>query len=177
MLTERLSRSTSIPGGNSLRHRRWTGCRPQQRSHRSAAGTCVEPIGKGLWQGRRTGQEQNQLDAVPEQRGVSYEVFEFSPDIHPRSVWREALDFPVHEVYKTLVVMPPASKKPVLVVVQGDLELNLKRVGTALGQKGYRMATQREAEGLTGAAGGRNLRAGADEQAVACLSGRHTPRA
>jgi len=85
-----------------------------------------------------------------EQREIPYETFEFSPDIHSAVGVAEALGFPVHEVYKTLVVMPPASKKPVLVVVQGDLELNLKRVGTALGQKGYRMATQKEAESLTG---------------------------
>ena len=85
-----------------------------------------------------------------EQHEVPYETFEFSPDIHSAVGVAEALNFPVREVYKTLVVMPPGSKRPILVVVQGDLELNLKRVGIALGQKGYRMATQKEAESLTG---------------------------
>ncbi len=87
---------------------------------------------------------------VLEQRRVPYEVYEFSPDIHSAVGVAEAIGIPVQEVYKTLVVMPPMSKKPILVVVQGDLEVSLKRVSAALGQKGFRMATQKEAEQLTG---------------------------
>ena len=85
-----------------------------------------------------------------EQRKVSYEVHEFPPDVHSAVGVAETLGFPVHEVYKTLVVMPPGGVKPILVVVQGDLEVSLKRVGTSLGQKGFRMATHQEAERLTG---------------------------
>ena len=55
-----------------------------------------------------------------EQHEVPYETFEFSPDIHSAVGVAEALNFPVREVYKTLVVMPPGSKRPILVVVQGD---------------------------------------------------------
>ena len=85
-----------------------------------------------------------------EQRKVPYEVHEFPPDIHSAVGVAETLGFPVREVYKTLVVMPPGRMKPILVVVQGDLEVDLKRVGMALGQKGFRMATHQEAERLTG---------------------------
>ena len=84
------------------------------------------------------------------QSKVSYEVHEFPPDVHSAVGVAETLGFPVHEVYKTLVVMPPGRMKPILVVVQGDLEVSLKRVGMALGQKGFRMATHQEAERLTG---------------------------
>jgi Cys-tRNA(Pro)/Cys-tRNA(Cys) deacylase len=85
-----------------------------------------------------------------EQREVPYEVHEFPPDVHSAVGVAETLGFPVHEVYKTLVVVPPKGVKPILVVVQGDLEVDLKKVGMELGQKGFRMATHREAERLTG---------------------------
>ena len=87
---------------------------------------------------------------VLEQRKVSYEVYEFPPDVHSAVGVAETLDFPVREVYKTLVVMPPGKVRPILVVVQGDREVSLKRLGVALGQKGFRMATHQEAESLTG---------------------------
>lgn len=85
-----------------------------------------------------------------EQRGVPYEVHEFPPNVHSAVGVAETLGFPVHEVYKTLVVVPPEGAKPILVVVQGDLEVDLKKVGAELGHKGYRMAAHREAERLTG---------------------------
>mgnify|MGYP000493729339 CR=1 FL=1 len=87
---------------------------------------------------------------VLDQRHIPYQVYEFSPDIHSAVGVAEAVGLPVREVYKTLVIMPPSGKKPVLVVVQGDLEVSLKRVGAALGEKGFRMATHKEAEQLTG---------------------------
>jgi len=87
---------------------------------------------------------------VLDQRHIPYQVYEFSPDIHSAIGVAEAVGLPVHEVYKTLVVMPPSGKKPILVVVQGDLEIDLKRVGAALGEKGFRMATHKEAEQLSG---------------------------
>jgi Cys-tRNA(Pro)/Cys-tRNA(Cys) deacylase len=85
-----------------------------------------------------------------EQRKVPCAVYEFDPDIHSAVGVAEALGFPPHEVYKTLVVMPPDGKKPILAVVQGDLEVNLKQIGMALGQKGFRRAAHKEAEQLTG---------------------------
>jgi len=83
-------------------------------------------------------------------RKVAYQVHEFSPDIHSADGVAEALGFPPGEVYKTLVVMPPQGNRPLLVVVPGDRELDLKLLGKSLGQKGFRMATQKEAESQTG---------------------------
>jgi Cys-tRNA(Pro)/Cys-tRNA(Cys) deacylase len=55
---------------------------------------------------------------------------------------------PAHEVYKTLVVLPPHSQ-PLLVIIPGPCTLDLKRLAQALGAKKLRTATQREAEELT----------------------------
>ncbi len=55
-------------------------------------------------------------------------------------------------VYKTLVVLrEPAQKgKPMLVMVAADRDLDLKALAKSVGEKKLRMATQREAESLTG---------------------------
>ena len=86
---------------------------------------------------------------VLEQRRINYEAYEFSPDIHSADGVAEVLGLSPSEVYKTLVVIAPQGK-PLLVLVPGDREVDLKVLGKGLGGKGYRMATHREAESLTG---------------------------
>jgi Cys-tRNA(Pro)/Cys-tRNA(Cys) deacylase len=61
----------------------------------------------------------------------------------------QVLGFPAHEVYKTLVVLPPHAR-PLLVAIPGSRVLDLKRLAQAIGEKKLRMATQQEAENLTG---------------------------
>jgi Cys-tRNA(Pro)/Cys-tRNA(Cys) deacylase len=80
-----------------------------------------------------------------EAEGVLYEPYYFAPSIHSAQGVAEALGFPVHVVYKSLVVMPP-DERPVLVLVAGDRELDLSLLARELGVKKVRMATQKEAE-------------------------------
>jgi len=61
----------------------------------------------------------------------------------------EALGLPASQVYKTLVVVRERGK-PLLVMIPGDRELDLKRLAKAIGEKKLRMATHKEAESLTG---------------------------
>jgi Cys-tRNA(Pro)/Cys-tRNA(Cys) deacylase len=84
-----------------------------------------------------------------EQRGVGYEVFTFSPEIHSAMGVAEVTGFQPQEVFKTLVVMRP-SGKPFLVIAPGDGELNLKKAAAGVGEKKVAMASQREAEAITG---------------------------
>jgi Cys-tRNA(Pro)/Cys-tRNA(Cys) deacylase len=53
-------------------------------------------------------------------------------------------------VYKTIVVRREGKGKPVLALVPGTSELNLKLLAKALGEKKMILPTEREAEGLTG---------------------------
>jgi Cys-tRNA(Pro)/Cys-tRNA(Cys) deacylase len=55
-------------------------------------------------------------------------------------------------VYKTLVVIRDGDPraKPLMVMIPATSQLNLKSLATATGDKKLRMATQREAERLTG---------------------------
>jgi len=58
---------------------------------------------------------------------------------------------PEDHVYKTLVVLRDVrGKKPLLAMVPAGRELNLKALAASLGEKKLKMATQREAEALTG---------------------------
>jgi Cys-tRNA(Pro)/Cys-tRNA(Cys) deacylase len=82
-------------------------------------------------------------------RGIPYRLFTFSPGIHSATEVAQVLGLPAHQVYKTLVVLR-AQGRPMLVMIAGDRELDLKRVAAAVGDKKVRMATQREAEALTG---------------------------
>lgn len=80
---------------------------------------------------------------------VSYEVFTFSPDIHSAEGVAEVLSLDPDAVYKTLVVVR-ARGKPLLVMVAGPAQIDLKTLGASLGEFKLHMATQREAEALTG---------------------------
>lgn len=81
--------------------------------------------------------------------GIPYQLFTFSPDIHSATGVAQALGLPPHQVYKTLVVLRTQGR-PLLMMIAGDRELDLKRVAAAVNDKKVRMATQREAETLTG---------------------------
>ncbi len=93
--------------------------------------------------------EKNNVMRLLEARGISYETFSFSPEIHSARGVAEVLGVPAHIVYKTLVVVPPEGR-PFLVLIPGDRELDLHRLARSLGLKKVRMATQKEAESWTG---------------------------
>jgi Cys-tRNA(Pro)/Cys-tRNA(Cys) deacylase len=81
--------------------------------------------------------------------GVPYEAMYFPDTIHSARGVADHFGLPAWQVYKTLVVLPPQGK-PLLVMVAGDREIQLRRLAQALGIKRLRMATQKEAESLTG---------------------------
>ncbi len=85
-------------------------------------------------------------------RGIPYEPLVFSAQIHSAQGVAEALNLPPERVFKTLVVLPAASARPrpLLAIVPGNAELDLKALAEAAGEKKLRMATQREAEAATG---------------------------
>jgi Cys-tRNA(Pro)/Cys-tRNA(Cys) deacylase len=80
---------------------------------------------------------------------VQYEAMSFSPQVHSAVGVAEALDVDTAMVYKTLVAVP-LDGHPLLVLVPGEHDLDLKRTARAVGAKKVRMASHREAESLTG---------------------------
>jgi Cys-tRNA(Pro)/Cys-tRNA(Cys) deacylase len=84
-----------------------------------------------------------------EAHDVSYELFTYPPERHSAVEVAELAGVPPAEVYKTLVVQRDDGK-PLLVVIPGDQQLDLKKLAAGVGEKKLRMATHSEAEGLTG---------------------------
>jgi Cys-tRNA(Pro)/Cys-tRNA(Cys) deacylase len=81
--------------------------------------------------------------------GIAYEEYRFPETVQSASSVAAYLDIPATHVYKTLVVLP-LHGKPLLVMIPSDRELHLKTLAFFLGEKKLRMATQKEAEALTG---------------------------
>ncbi len=86
---------------------------------------------------------------ILDQQKVNYTVREFPDTIHSADGVADYFSLPHDNVYKTLVVLPAAGK-PVLVIIGGSRELDLKKLAQAVGQKKVQMAPHKEAERLTG---------------------------
>ena len=93
--------------------------------------------------------EKTNAMRILEARKVPFETYTFDLDIHSADGVAEALGLPAHQVYKTLVVVRQQGK-PLLVLMAGDRELDLKRLARAVREKKLRMASYKEAESLTG---------------------------
>jgi len=87
---------------------------------------------------------------VLERDAVPYELLTFPATVHSAEGVAQALGLPAGQVYKTLVVRRPAGGKPLLVMIPGDRELDLKQLAAALGEKKLQMAAHHDAERLTG---------------------------
>ena len=93
--------------------------------------------------------DKNNAMRMLDARGAPYETYTFPPETHSAEGVAQVVGLPTSQVYKTLVVMRNQGK-PLLVMIAGDRELDLKRLATAVGEKKLRMATYKEAESLTG---------------------------
>ncbi len=84
-------------------------------------------------------------------------VYDERGEFHSADEAAVLIGAPAASVYKTLVVLSEdaarggARKKPYLVMVASDREIELRLLAKSLGEKKLRMATKKEAEQLTGA--------------------------
>ncbi len=86
---------------------------------------------------------------VLEAHDVPYQVFTYPPARHSALEVAELAGVSPAQVFKTLVVQRERGK-PILVMIPGDRQLNLKRLAAAIGEKKLHMAPHSEAERLTG---------------------------
>lgn len=95
--------------------------------------------------------EKTQAMRALDGKRIRYEVLSYPDELRDAEEIALMLDLPPEEVFKTLVVVPPeAGKKPMLVMLPADAQLDLKKLAAATGAKKVKMATHREAEALTG---------------------------
>jgi Cys-tRNA(Pro)/Cys-tRNA(Cys) deacylase len=81
---------------------------------------------------------------------IPYTAFELTPEKHGALETARLLNVPAEIVYKTIVVVREGRGKPILAVVPGSREVDLKALAKALNEKKLRLPSEREAEQITG---------------------------
>ena len=81
---------------------------------------------------------------------ISYTAFELPIEKLGAEKTAELLGVPLAQVFKTIVVVREGGGKPILAVVPGTSEVDLKVLAKSLQEKKLSLPTEREAERLTG---------------------------
>ncbi len=94
----------------------------------------------------------NNVTRLLDSRKIPYTAFELPPEKLGALETARLLDIDPATVYKTIVVTREKStgKKPLLVVIPGPNQVDLKALAAFLGEKKVYLLTEREAEALTG---------------------------
>jgi Cys-tRNA(Pro)/Cys-tRNA(Cys) deacylase len=92
----------------------------------------------------------NNVTRMLDARKIEYTVFELPAEKLGALETAHLLDVELATVYKTIVVTRDKPKKPLLVVIPGTSQVDLKALAASLGEKKVHLTTEREAEALTG---------------------------
>ena len=92
----------------------------------------------------------NNITRMLEARKIPFKAYELPAEKLGAVETAQLLGVPLDLVYKTIVVLREGKGKPVLVVIPGTDEVDLKALAKALGEKKLHLPTEREAEQLTG---------------------------
>ena len=92
----------------------------------------------------------NNVTRLLDQRKIKYTAFELPSEKLGALETARLLNVDPAVVFKTIVVTREKPKKPLLVVVPGISEVDLKLLAAALSEKKVYLPTEREAELLTG---------------------------
>jgi len=93
---------------------------------------------------------RNNVTRLLDSRQIPYTAYELPKAKLGALETARLLDVPLEQVFKTIVVTRLESGKPILAVVPGDKEVDLKALAKVLNEKKLNLATEREAEHLTG---------------------------
>jgi len=93
---------------------------------------------------------KNNVTRMLEQHHIPYTAYDLPREKLGALETARLLGVPPERVFKTIVVVRPGRGKPILAVVPGDREVDLKALARAVGEKKVHLPTEREAERLTG---------------------------
>jgi len=93
---------------------------------------------------------KNNVTRLLEARGIPYTAFELPAEKLSAVEAAQYLDVDPELVYKTIVVLRAGRGNPILAVVPGPLEVDVKALAKAVGERKLVLATQRQAEQVTG---------------------------
>ena len=92
----------------------------------------------------------NNITRFLDAKKIKYEAFETPAEKLGALETARILDIPPEEVFKTIVVVRQKPGKPILAVIPGPAQVDLKLVAAALDEKKVLLPTEKEAEALTG---------------------------
>lgn len=92
---------------------------------------------------------KNNITRLLEAKNIPYTVYELPGGKLGAVQVAEFLNAPLEQVFKTIVVLRLQWGKPILAVVPGNSEVDLKSLAKSLGEKKVRLPSQAEAERLT----------------------------
>lgn len=92
----------------------------------------------------------NNVTRLLDSRKIPYTVFELPEEKLGAVETARILAVPLDQVFKTIVVVREVKGKPILALVPGDKEVELKALAKAVGEKKLHLPSEREAENLTG---------------------------
>lgn len=93
---------------------------------------------------------RNNVTRLLDSRRISYTAYELPGEKLGALETARLLDVEPASVFKTIVVARDKPKKPLLALVPGPSNVDLKALAAALGEKKVHLPTEREAEQLTG---------------------------
>jgi len=93
---------------------------------------------------------KNNVTRMLDARGILYTAYELPVEKIGALETANLLGLDARLIFKTIVVTRDGKGKPILAVVPGDREVDLKALAQAVGEKKVHLPTQREAEELTG---------------------------
>lgn len=96
------------------------------------------------------GVKPNNVTRLLDSRKIPYSAFELPVEKLGAQEAARLMGVPLDQVFKTIVVTRQGRGKPILAVVPGPKEVDLKALAKALGEKKVHLPTEREAERLTG---------------------------
>jgi Cys-tRNA(Pro)/Cys-tRNA(Cys) deacylase len=92
----------------------------------------------------------NNVTRLLDSRNIKYQAFETPAEKLGALESARFLGVPAEMVFKTIVIKREKPKKPLLAVIPGAGNVDLKRLAAFLGEKKVHLPTEREAEQLTG---------------------------
>ncbi len=93
---------------------------------------------------------RNNITRLLDSRKIAYTAYELPPEKLGAVETARHLEVSPEQVFKTIVVTRPAKGKPILAIIPGPHQVDLKALAQAVGEKKLNLPTEREAERLTG---------------------------
>jgi Cys-tRNA(Pro)/Cys-tRNA(Cys) deacylase len=93
---------------------------------------------------------KNNVTRLLDARGISYTAYELPVEKIGAVETADLLGVDARLIFKTIVIIRDGKGKPILAVIPGDKEVDLKALAQAVGEKKVHLSTQREAEKITG---------------------------